>query len=175
MNRWESVLTDLVQVRGGALVRYAALLCGDRRDAEDLVQDALLRVFTAMRRQVTGPADVAAVEQAEAYVRRTILNLYLDGYRRRRLWGAVRHMVGREDSTAGPEVAAPQHVDLAQALAGLPPRQRACVILRFYADLSVPQIAEDLGVTTGTVKRHLHDANTHLAARLAPSMEGELP
>jgi RNA polymerase sigma-70 factor (ECF subfamily) len=172
MNRWEPVLTDLVRYRGGHLVRYAALLCGDRREAEDLVQDALVRTFTTMRRpQGDGPGDLAALEHAEAYVRRTVLNLYLDGYRRRRRWAAVRHLLGGQASTAGPEQAGPDHLDLDAALGALPPRQRACMVLRFYADLTVDQIAEDLGVTVGTVKRHLHDAGSTLAARLAVDEE----
>ena len=172
MNRWEPVLTDLVRYRGGALVHYAALLCGDRREAEDLVQDALVRTFTTMRHpQGDGPGDLGALEHAEAYVRRTVLNLFLDGYRRRRRWGAVRHLLGGQASTAGPDHASPDHLDLAVALAALPPRQRACVVLRFYADLTVEQIAVDLGVSAGTVKRHLHDANAGLASRLAVDEE----
>lgn len=167
MNRWEPVLTDLVRYRGAALVHYAALLCGDRREAEDLVQDALVRTFTTMRRpQGDGPGDLAALEHAEAYVRRTVLNLFLDGYRRRRRWGAVRHLLGGQPSTDGPDQLSPDRLDLATALGALPPRQRACVVLRFYADLTVDQIADDLGVSAGTVKRHLHDANTGLATRL---------
>jgi len=174
MSRWEPVLTDLVQYRGGQLVRYATLLCGDRREAEDLVQDALIRVFTATRPpHGNGPGDLSAVEHAEAYVRRTILNLYLDGYRRRRRWVAVRHLLGGQDSTAGPDQVSPERLDLDSALAALPPRQRACVVLRFYADLTVGQIADDLGVTEGTVKRHLHDANASLAKTLAPSAKEE--
>ncbi|KQR12436.1 sigma-70 family RNA polymerase sigma factor [Cellulomonas sp. Leaf334] len=172
MNRWEPVLTDLVRYRGGSLVRYAALLCGDRREAEDLVQDALVRTFTTMRRsQGDGPGDLAALEHAEAYVRRTVLNLYLDGYRRRRRWTAVRHLLGGQASTPGPEQAGADHLDLDVALAALPPRQRACMVLRFYADLTVNQIAEDLGVSAGTVKRHLHDAGSTLASRLAVDEE----
>jgi RNA polymerase sigma factor (sigma-70 family) len=173
MNRWEPALAGLVEVRGGALVRYATLLCGNRRDAEDLVQEALVKVFTVMRRSAAGLADVHAVDDMEAYVRRAILNLFLDGDRRSKRWLARRHLVAREYSTAGPELATSQQLDVAHALAGLPPRQRACVVLRFYADLSVREIADDLGVTTGTVKRHLHDANTHLALSLTSSIEGE--
>lgn len=174
MSPWEPVLTDLVEYRGGSLVRYATLLCGDRREAEDLVQDALIRVFTVMRRRAVGASDgLLAVEHAEAYVRRAVLNLYLDGYRRRSRWTAVRHLIGGERSTAGPDEAGADRMDLELALSALPPRQRACVVLRYYADLTVPQIADDLGVTTGTVKRHLHDANAHLAVTLAPAPEVE--
>ena len=173
MNRWEPVLTDLVRYRGARILRYATLLCGNQRDAEDLVQDALLNVFTIMRRGGSEPDDLGAVEHAEAYVRRTVLNLYLDGYRRRRRWASVRHLLGRADLAPGPDQASPEHLDLDVALAALPPRQRACVILRFYADLTVDQIAADLGVTTGTVKRHLHDANSRLAANSALALPEE--
>ncbi len=174
MSGWEPVLTDLVHERGGALIRYATLLCGNSRDGEDLVQDALIRVFTVIRRPAEG-VDIDAIEHAEAYVRRTILNLYLDGYRRSRRWVAVRHLVGRSDATVGPEQVSPQQMDLLRALGTLPPRQRACVVLRFYDDLSVDQIAAQLGVTAGAVKRHLHDANAHLASTLAPATESEQP
>ena len=102
--------------------------------------------------------DLGTVQHVEAYVRRTVLNLYLDGYRRRRRWGAVRHLVGRQDATDGPDQGSPERLDVDSALAALPPRQRACVVLRYFSDLTVAQIADDLGVTTGTVKRHLHDA-----------------
>ena len=168
MSRWEPVLTDLMHHRGGALVRYATLLCGDRREAEDLVQEAIIKVFAVVSRRY-GSGDSNALEHAEAYVRRAVLNLYLDGYRRQRRWIAVRHLLGSQSATDGPDRASPERLDLESALATLPPRQRACVALRFYADLTVDQIASDLGVSTGTVKRHLHDANASLAVTLTPS------
>jgi RNA polymerase sigma factor (sigma-70 family) len=174
MSRWEPVLADLVRYRGGSLLRYATLLCGDRREAEDLVQDALIRVFTTLRRpHGNDPGDLGVLEHTEAYVRRTVLNLYLDGHRRRRRWLAVRHLLGGQVSTAGPDHAGPERLDLHAALAALPPRQRACVVLRYYADLTVGQIADELGVTAGTVKRHLHDANVGLATSLAPAVGEE--
>jgi len=85
MAQWEQALDELVRTRGTALVGYAYLLCGDRREAEDLVQDALVRTFA--RGRLT---EAAALE---GYVRRTLLNTYLDGFRRRRRWAAVRHLV----------------------------------------------------------------------------------
>lgn len=162
-------VTELVRDRGGSLIGYATWLCGDRSEAEDLVQEALTRVFTAMRRPDVRRDASGSVEHVEAYVRRTVENVYRDGYRRRTRWVAVRHLAGRQDDTAGPEQASPQHLDLVHALTCLPPRQRACVVLRYYCDLTVGEVADDLGVTVGTVKRHLHDANTRLARTLAPS------
>lgn len=175
MSRWEPVLTDLVQYRGGSLLRYATLLCGDQREAEDLVQDALIKVFSLRRPLGASQDESGAMDHAEAYVRRTILHVYIDGYRRRLRWVALRHLVSAETRTAGPDQGGPERLDLESALAALPPKQRACVVLRFYADLSVRQIADDLGVTSGTVKRHLHDANAKLALSLSSPMEAELP
>ncbi|MDF2847266.1 MAG: sigE 2, partial [Oerskovia sp.] len=179
---WDDELTALSSRRGDALVGYAYLLCGNRRDAEDVVQDALVKVFSRLRgrgptteRQAppgspsggtrlftlddaAGHEPDRAVAHLEAYVRRAILTLYLDGYRRRRHWLGLRHLVGQREGVAGPEAPATARADTARALARLTPRQRACVVLRYYEDLTVPRIAEELGCAEGTVKRHLSDA-----------------
>ena len=76
MAAWEQSLQELVRTRGTALVGYAYLLCGDRREAEDLVQDALVKTY-ARGRVGTHPDNV------EGYVRRAILSTFLDGFRRR--------------------------------------------------------------------------------------------
>ena len=184
MASWDDELAALTARRGQALTGYAYLLCGNRRDAEDVVQDALVKVFSRLRgrgptteRRTTGtsPAgetrlftlddapgseDERPVAHLEGYVRRAILTLYLDGYRRRRHWLGLRHLVGQRDSVRGPEAPASARADTAKALARLTPRQRACVVLRYYEDLTVPRIAEELGCAEGTVKRHLSDAMT---------------
>lgn len=162
---WEAALTELVRSRGAALSRYATLLCGNASDGEDLVQEALTKVFTRFRR---GQRDEGP-EFAEAYVRRTMMTLYLDSYRRGRRWRAVRHLF--EPDQVHHDESAPVRVDVARALATLPPRQRACVVLRFYADLTIEQTADELGLAAGSVKRYLHEANQRLAAVLQP--EGE--
>lgn len=169
--RWDDELGDLVARRGRALNGYAYLLCGDAQQAEDLVQDALVKVFSQLRRPLKGrPGAVRTVDldadppgrpeivSTEGYVRSAILTLYLDGYRRRRRWTGVRHLVATDDAARGPEAPATARADVAAALAGLTPRQRACVVLRFFEDLTVPQVAAALGSAEGTVKRHLHDA-----------------
>ncbi|OCI29563.1 RNA polymerase sigma factor [Oerskovia enterophila] len=182
MATWDDELAALTAQRGQALTGYAYLLCGNRRDAEDVVQDALVKVFSRLRgRGPTAPRQTAATSPAgetrlftlddasgsegdrpvahlEGYVRRAILTLYLDGYRRRRSWLGLRHLVGQRESVPGPEAPASARADTAKALAGLTPRQRACVVLRYYEDLTVPRIAEELGCAEGTVKRHLSDA-----------------
>ena len=176
MARWEDELAVLASQRGRALVGYAYLLCGNSRDAEDLVQDALVKVFSRLRgtpgrgsrpegRAGAGTPENTVIISAddgvthlEAYARRTILTLYLDGYRRRQRWAGLRHMVGQRDHVRGPEEPASARADVTAALAGLSPRQRACVVLRYFEDLTVPQIADELGTAQGTVKRHLSDA-----------------
>ncbi|MBD5785332.1 sigma-70 family RNA polymerase sigma factor [Cellulosimicrobium terreum] len=182
--RWELELGDLVARRGQALRGYATLLCGDARQAEDLVQDALVKVFSRLRRPPAvrpgsvrtldldgGPDDSArgraGIASVEGYVRSAILTLYLDGYRRRRRWVGVRHLVASDDAVRGPEAVATARADVAAGLARLTPRQRACVVLRYVEDLTVPQIADALGSAEGTVKRHLHDAMATLQEALA--------
>lgn len=82
---WGEELTTVALERGPALVGYAYLLTGDLDSARDLVQEALVRTYGRPRTA----SDLAWVE---AYVRRVILNIYLDAYRRDRAWGRVRHL-----------------------------------------------------------------------------------
>ena len=137
MTAWEQVLDELVRARGRALVRYATLLTGDEREGEDLVQDALVRCFS-QGRPLRDPG------AAEAYVRQAVLSIFLDGYRRRARWTAVRHLLARDDDTADHEPASTARLDVQSALLTLRPRLRACVVLRFYDDLTVPEIARRL-------------------------------
>jgi RNA polymerase sigma-70 factor (sigma-E family) len=150
---WKQGLTTLVRLRGAELKRYAYLLCGDAGDAEDLVQDALVRTFTFARR--------AEVTQLEQYVRKVILNLWVDRTRRRRVW---RRLMPLAATSAHQD--AHEHSDLAQALRRLSARQRACVVLHYYVDLPVSEIATQLEISVGSVKRHLHDARSRLAEQL---------
>lgn len=178
MSRWEAELDNLVSNRGPALVGYAYMVCGDRRDAEDLVQEALVKLFSRLRRPyratTPGSATVHALDEsttatnAEAYVRRTILNLYVDGYRRRVRFSERRHLVAEAEHGPGHASGVTMRADVAAALGSLSPQQRACVVLRFFDDLTVPQIAHRLGLAEGTVKRHLSNATTRLRGVLTP-------
>jgi RNA polymerase sigma factor (sigma-70 family) len=135
------------------LVGYAYLLTGDLAEAEDLVQEAIVRTFARSLRGLN-------LQDAESYVRRAVLRLYVDGHRRRGRWLGIRHLVATGDdhvSAAGPDLTDTQ-IDVRRALAGLPHRERACVVLRYFDDLTVPQIADRLGVSEGAVKRYLSQA-----------------
>ena len=102
----------------------------------------------------------------EAYVRRAILNTYLNSRRRRQRWGDVVHLVADADATAGPDAIVAVRADVHAALARLSPRERACVVLRHFEDLTVHEIAARLELSEGAVKRYLSDAR----ARLAPML-----
>jgi len=161
MTAWEQVLDELVRHRGRALVRYATLLTGDEREGEDLVQDALVRCFGQGR-------PLRETAAAEAYVRRAVLSVFLDGHRRKARWAAVRHLLARDDTAADHDAASTARLDVQTALLTLRPRLRACVVLRFYDDLTVPEIARRLEVSDGTVKRYLFDAIAQLESLLGP-------
>lgn len=177
---WENELDELMRVRGSALVRYAYMLSGDRALAEDLVQDALVKVYSRLR-GVPGKGGKVGVTEgsqahdlespftnAEGYVRRAILTIYLDGYRKRQRWTGVKHLLADDPSTRGADLAASARVDVMAALAQLGARERACVVLRYFEDMTVPQIAESLGTAQGTVKRYLSDATKNLQEFLRP-------
>jgi RNA polymerase sigma factor (sigma-70 family) len=158
---WEKALTELLRVRGASLQRYACLLTGNEHEAEDVVQEALLRVFS-------GPGyrnGSEALGALEAYLRTVMANLVVDSRRRGQRW--LRHKVAVPASGGDSVADAGTHrQDARAALACLSPQQRACAILRYYDDLSLPEIAARLGLAEGSVKRYLSDA----ARRLAPMM-----
>jgi RNA polymerase sigma factor (sigma-70 family) len=161
--RWSEQLAELVQARGTELNRYGFLLCGNRTEGADLLQDALVRVFTHPKAGWT-------VQDVERYVRRAMLNRFLDQYRRqRRLRLLLPRLSGGSQTEVVPDLSerADQRLDLQGALNYLTPRQRVCVVLRFYEDLPVGEVAHRMRLSDGTVKRHLSDA----AARMAVFLE----
>ncbi|MFI6427991.1 RNA polymerase sigma factor [Promicromonospora sp. NPDC050880] len=183
MVQWEAELTELVTRRGGALVGYAYSLTRDKPQAEDLVQDALVKVYSRLRRPPRpGEARLdlggSGTRSAEGYVRSAILTLYLDGYRRRNHWTGLKHLLADDARSPGADRVATARVDVGVALRRLSPRQREVVTLRFFEDLTVPQIATVLGTSPGTVKRHLFDATAVLREALAevvvPAVETDL-
>ncbi len=151
---------EFVAARSAALLRTAYLLTGNRQDAEDLVQVALLKAVPKWTR----------VREHEPYVRRILLHESVSRWRRRR-W--------RETSTESlPELAAAgQDVDarlaLRQALAHLAPRQRAVIVLRYFDDLTESQTADLLGISVGTVKSQAHDALVRLRT-LVPDLDADV-
>jgi RNA polymerase sigma factor (sigma-70 family) len=153
---------ELVERRGDELTRYAYLVCGDPDDARDLVQDALVKTFGRLRNGFS-------VSSAEAYVRRAILNGYLDRGRRATRWRSVAHLAAQPESADPDTPDVERRLDLRGELAALSPRERACVVLRFYDDLKVDDIAVTLGISPGAVKRYLSDGLGKLHTSLSES------
>lgn len=148
--------TEFFSARGAALRRTAYGLCGDWGAAEELTQAAFVKLYAHWGR--------VRAESAEAYTRRILLNLFLNG---RRKWG-------RETITAEPfsrettQIAADDRLDLSTALAKLPTRQRAIVVLRFLDDLPVAEVARLMDIAEGTVKSQTARALASLRSLLEP-------
>ena len=128
-----------------ALRRTAYLLCGDWDRASDLVQEALVRVYVAWPR-------LERKGGLGAYARRAVVSAAIDAGRRR---SSTERPTEHDDTVASPEDVATAVADrqaLMAALARLPQRQRACVVLRYFEDLAVGEVARVLGCAEGTVK-----------------------
>jgi len=155
---WEPALHELAGPRYARLVAHAAVLCGDRAAAEDLVQDALVRTFSKPRR-------FASVPQAEQYVRLAIASVFIDRTRRerreRQLWSRAAGTLAVD----GPSLSGVD-TDTSRALLTLAPRVRACIVLRFLEDLSTRDTAAALGLSEGAVKRYVADGVRALAGEL---------
>ena len=149
-------LSDYVRGQWPQLVRYATALCGDPAEAEELVQSALVRV--ALRWPFVRDKD-----NPDAYVRRAIANGYLTAWRRVRkheVTVAEPPELLAADRTAGVD----DVMTVRRALATLPPRQRAVLVLRYLEDRSEQQTAEILGCSVGTVKSQASKALGKLRA-----------
>jgi RNA polymerase sigma-70 factor (sigma-E family) len=157
----EGSFAAYVAERRPALVRTAYLLCGDAHLAEDLVQAALVKAVGHWRRIADHP---------EPWLRKVIVNDHISRWRRHR--GRERLTDVVPDAVAG-EVG--RDLDLAAALAGLAPRQRAVIVLRYYEDLTEAETARLLGVSVGTVKSQHRDALARLRLLVPGLVVGEVP
>src|ERR1700691_3389926 len=151
---------DLVQARSNALLRSGWLLTGDWPSAEDLVQTALAAAWPHW-------ADLRRQDAPELYVRKIMVNTFLR-WRKRRWNGEIA--TGRLPETQAYDVFA--QVDARQSLLAaldrLPARQRAVVVLRYFADQTESQTADAMGCSVGAVKSHAAKALARL--RDAPGL-----
>jgi RNA polymerase sigma-70 factor (sigma-E family) len=137
------------------LFRAAYLLLGDWSAAEDAPQTTLMRTFQHWRRARANPS---------AYSRTVVVNLCRDLGRRRQRSPETTVKFGDLDENGHPDAtdAIVQRIALEVALAALPGEQREVLVLRFFLDLSVEEVAETLGMAEGTVKSSTSRALTRL-------------
>jgi RNA polymerase sigma-70 factor (sigma-E family) len=143
-----TAVTALYQVHAVGLIRLAVIMIGDRQAAEDVVQEAFCGLFRRW-------AHLADKDKALSYVRAAALNGCRSELRRR-----IRseRRVTRESAAADAESAeyaalvGEEHREVLAALRRLPGRQREALVLRFYLDLSEPEVAAAMGISQGTVK-----------------------
>lgn len=155
--RVEEEFHEYVRSRGPALLRTAHQLTGHASDAEDLLQSALTKTYLAWDR-------IQDPRALDGYVRRAMVNINISQWRRRKLEEYPSDELP-ETSTC-PEIVGESHEALDQALDRLPARMRAAIVLRYYEDMSEPEIATKLGISIGTVKSTVSRAMAKLRDEL---------
>ncbi|MBK9970492.1 MAG: sigma-70 family RNA polymerase sigma factor [Acidimicrobiaceae bacterium] len=162
----EQLVVELFQAEGRSLVRLARLFVDDRDAAEDIVQEAFLRLARHAGR-------IDALDRAPAYLRSIVLNLARDHNRRGLV--SLRHhaTAGREvdvgDDTADQLVRSEESDRVLQAVRRLPGRQRDCITLRYFEEYPIDRIAITLGVSVNSVKTHLQRGMAALDRSLSDS------
>jgi RNA polymerase sigma-70 factor (sigma-E family) len=156
----DALVAGLFREEARSLVRLARFFVDDREAAEDLVQEAFIRLARTAHR-------IRERDKAAAYLRSIVLNLARDHNRRGLV--SVRHRPAADPAPAGVEELAAiraEQQEVIGALRELPRRQRDCLVLRYYLELGVPQIAATLGLSANSVKTHLQRGLCALEARL---------
>ena len=145
----DELVAALFTAEGARLVSLARFFVQDQTAAEDLVQEAFIRLSRSTHR-------IHDPERAAAYLRSIVINLARDHNRRGLV--SLRHRPpapvdepSAEDTAAARESAS----EVVMALRQLPRRQRDCLVLRYYLDLTVDETATTLGITANSVKTHL--------------------
>lgn len=156
----EDDIDTFLAARWSSLFRLACLLTGSPTEADDLLQESLVKVYLRW-------AKISRTQVPEAYVRRMMVNTLVSRsrrpYKRRELL---------EGTVTGGAVGSSEDVVLDRAqvwplVCALPVRQRAVIVLRYYEDMSEHEIADVLGCSTGSVKSQAHDALTSLRRGVA--------
>jgi RNA polymerase sigma-70 factor (ECF subfamily) len=160
--RVNRLVTDLFTQHARSLVRMARIFVDDKNAAEDLVQEAFIRLARSAHR-------IDDRAKAAPYLRSIVLNLARDHNRRGLV--SLRHRpttVPDLDSAEDELVVREDQREVLDAVRALPLRQRDCVVLRYYLDLGIPEIADTLGISANSVKTHLKRGLAALEKALAP-------
>jgi RNA polymerase sigma-70 factor (sigma-E family) len=161
-------LDELFHTHYDPMVRFAVLLLGDRTSAEEVVQDAFVKMH--MRQRRLGDPDSMG-----AYLRQSVLNgarshLRWRGVRRRRAVPADSTVITTPERSA---LDSDRRRQVLAALDDLPLRQREVMVMRYWLELSEDEIAAALGISQGAVKTHAHRARQALAATLGDRFDEE--
>ena len=152
------------------MCRLAYVIPGDAALAEEIVMEALIKTFSGWGR-------IRDVSRADAYLRRAVVNLCRSKIRRKSIEARVNAVSYRRAELNAPDWDPETHETsrlVWAAVRGLPERQRACVVLRYFEDLPEGQIADVLGCSVGTVKSQLSKARAKLEKSLGASVTGGL-
>lgn len=169
MSAGDALLARLFAAEATSLVRLARFFVDDRAAAEDVVQEAFIRLARALHRL----RDPAA---ATGYLRAIVLNLARDHNRRGLM--SLRHQPPAEPEPVSVEDQVTDREDarlMVAALRSLPQRQRDCLVLRYYMDLPVADIAATLGLSANSVKTHLQRGLRALEDQLTSTTGADTP
>ena len=163
----DAAFTDFAAASRTRLRSTAYLLCGDWDRASDHVQEGLIRVYVAWPRLVRHGGELA-------YARKAVVSAFLDSARRRS--STERPSSEHPDRPSGEDVATAvaDRAALMAALARLPERQRACVVLRYFEELDVRETAAAMRCSEGTVKSQTSRALASLRAMFEDASRDEL-
>src|SRR5215218_11486218 len=156
----DALVALLFREEAGSLVRLARFFVDDRAAAEDLVQEAFIRLARSAHR-------IRERDRAAAYLRSIVINLARD-HNRRGLVSLRHRPPAADDTPSAEETASVQESrrEVVEALRALPRRQRECLALRYYLELSIEDMADALGVSMNSVKTHLKRGLRGLATAL---------
>jgi RNA polymerase sigma-70 factor (sigma-E family) len=151
---------DFAKAHAADLVRLGAAVTGNQHDAEDFAQEALQLIAQHWRK-------VDAADARWSYARRLAINAHISRWRRRRVDEVLQEDVGVARHTfLDPGLSDELDESLDRALSRLPPRQRAAIVLKYYEELSTEDIANDLGISAGSVRSSLARALASLRASI---------
>ena len=164
MSAGDAGYVEFVEARQATLRRIAYAVCRDDARAEDVLQEALVKLYLAWSR-------VQGTGREEAYARRIIVNADLD--QRRRPWHRRRSGVPIEllDEPARTGASTEDRMQLLTEVRALPPMQRRTVVLRYWLGMSVEETAAGLSISTGTVKSHASRGLAALRERMGDSVD----
>ena len=162
----DAEFTEYMSARMPSLRRLARLLCQDWSGADDLLQTAMTKTYVHWAR-------ASGADNIDAYVRAILVREFVQ--ERRTGWARRVTLAERPIEAAAVDTDQDGALDLRAAVAVLPPRQRAVLVLRYFCDLNIDQTAQALGCTPGTVKSQTAKALSALRACVGSAYDVTAP